>query len=36
VLQRLERGEGLLVMLNFAAHCAALEQGTPSRLRIQP
>ena len=36
VLERLERGEGLLGMLNFAEHCAALEQGRPSKLRIQP
>jgi RraA family protein len=36
VLQRLERGEGLLGMLNFAEHCAALAQDRPSKLRIQP
>jgi RraA family protein len=36
VLERLERGEGLLGMLNFAEHCGALEQGRPSKLRIQP
>jgi RraA family protein len=36
VLERLERGEGLLGMLNFAEHCDALKQGRPSRLRIQP
>src|SRR5262245_33405654 len=36
VLERLERGEGLLGMLNFAEHCDALEQGRPSKLRIQP
>jgi hypothetical protein len=35
VLERLERGEGLLAMLNFAEHCSALEQGEPSRLRFQ-
>ena len=36
VLERLERGEGLLGMLNFAEHCDALEQGRPSKVRIQP
>jgi regulator of RNase E activity RraA len=36
VLERLERGEGLLGMLNFAEHYAALEQGKASKLRIQP
>jgi RraA family protein len=36
VLERLERGQGLLGMLNFAEHCDALEQGRPSKLRIQP
>src|SRR5215471_2803100 len=36
VLERLERGEGLLGMLNFAEHCDALEQGRPSKLLIQP
>src|SRR5262245_28649604 len=35
VLDRLERGEGLLEMLNFAEHCDALQQGQPSRLRFQ-
>ena len=35
VLERLEHGEGLLGMLNFAEHCDALEQGTPSKLRFQ-
>jgi RraA family protein len=35
VLERLERGEGLLGMLNFAEHRDALEQGKPSRLRFQ-
>jgi 4-hydroxy-4-methyl-2-oxoglutarate aldolase len=36
VMERLERGEGLLDMLNFAEHCDALRQGQPSRLRFQP
>ena len=36
VLERLERGEGLLDMLNFAEHCDALRQGRPSQLRIRP
>src|SRR5215467_3619887 len=36
VLERLERGEGLLGMINFAEHCDALKQGRPSKLRIQP
>jgi regulator of RNase E activity RraA len=36
VLERLERGEGLLGMLNFAEHCNVLEQGRPSKLRIRP
>lgn len=36
VLERLERGEGLLGMLNLAEHCDALERGRPSKLRIQP
>jgi RraA family protein len=36
VLERLERGESLLSMLNFAEHCDTLEQGKPSRLRFQP
>jgi regulator of RNase E activity RraA len=35
VLERLERGESLLSMLNFAEHCDTLEQGKPSRLRFQ-
>src|SRR5215813_12932310 len=35
VLERMERGEGLLGMLNFAEHFDALEQGTPSKLRFQ-
>jgi RraA family protein len=36
VLERLERGQGLLGMLNFPEHCDALKQGRPSKLRIQP
>jgi 4-hydroxy-4-methyl-2-oxoglutarate aldolase len=36
VIERLERGESLLDMLNFAEHCDALRQGKPSRLRFQP
>ena len=36
VLERLERGEGLLGMLNFAEHCEALEQDRSSRLRFRP
>src|SRR5262245_30385137 len=36
VLERLERGEGLLARLNLAEHCDALKQGRPSKLRIQP
>ena len=36
VLRRLEQGEGLLDMLNFAEHCEALKQGRPSKLRFQP
>jgi RraA family protein len=35
VLQRLERGECLLDMLNFAEHCDSLQQGKPSKLRFQ-
>jgi RraA family protein len=35
VLERQERGESLLGMLNLAEHCSALEQGEPSRLRFQ-
>jgi regulator of RNase E activity RraA len=35
VLERLERGEGLLGMLNFAEHCDALGQGKSSRLQFQ-
>jgi 4-hydroxy-4-methyl-2-oxoglutarate aldolase len=36
VLERLERGESLLGMLNFAEHCDALKQGRQSKLRIEP
>jgi regulator of RNase E activity RraA len=36
VLERLERGEGLLGMLNCAEHHEALKQGRPSKLRIRP
>jgi 4-hydroxy-4-methyl-2-oxoglutarate aldolase len=36
VLERLERGEGLLDLLNFGEHCDALRQGKPSRLRFRP
>jgi regulator of RNase E activity RraA len=36
VLERLEGGESLLAMLNFAEHCDALQQGRPSKLRIHP
>ena len=36
VLERLERGEGLLGMLNFGEHCDALEQDRSSRLRFRP
>jgi 4-hydroxy-4-methyl-2-oxoglutarate aldolase len=36
VLERLERGEGLFGMLNFAEHCDALAQGRASKLRIRP
>src|SRR5262245_32072709 len=36
MMERLERGEGLLGMLNFAEHCDAIKQGRPSKLRIQP
>jgi RraA family protein len=35
VLERLEQGEGLLDLLNFAKHCKALKQGRPSQLRFQ-
>jgi RraA family protein len=35
VLTRLEQGEGLLDMLNFAEHCDALKHGRPSKLRFQ-
>jgi RraA family protein len=36
VMDRLERGDPLLDMLNFTEHCAALQEGRPSRLRIRP
>jgi 4-hydroxy-4-methyl-2-oxoglutarate aldolase len=36
VLKRVERGEGLLGMLNFAEHCDALSEGRPSKLRLRP
>jgi RraA family protein len=36
VLERLERGVGLLGMLNFTEHCDALKLGRQSKLRIQP
>ena len=36
VMERLERGEGLLDLLNFAEHCDAVRQGQPSRLRFRP
>ena len=36
VMDRLGRGDPLLDMLNLAEHCAALEEGKPSRLRIRP
>jgi regulator of RNase E activity RraA len=36
VLERLERGEGLLGMLTFAEHCDALREGRPSQLRLRP
>jgi regulator of RNase E activity RraA len=36
VLERLERGEGLLDLLNFGEHCDAIQQGKPSRLRFRP
>jgi RraA family protein len=35
VMRRLEAGECLLDMLNCAEHCAALEQGRPSKLRFR-
>jgi hypothetical protein len=35
VLGRLEGSQGLLGMLNFAAHGDALEQGKSSRLQFQ-
>jgi RraA family protein len=36
VMERLERGEGLLDLLNFGEHCDAVRQGKPSRLRFRP
>jgi regulator of RNase E activity RraA len=36
VMERLGRGDPLLDMLNLAEHRAALQEGKPSRLRIQP
>jgi RraA family protein len=36
VMERLERGDPLLDMLNLAEHCAALQEDRPSRLRLQP
>jgi regulator of RNase E activity RraA len=36
VLERLERGESLLDLLNFAELCEALQQGRPSKLRFRP
>jgi RraA family protein len=35
VMERLERGECLLDLLNFAEHCDALQQGRPSQLRFK-
>jgi RraA family protein len=35
VLQRLQRGEGLLELLNFTEHYEAVEQGRPSKLRFR-
>jgi RraA family protein len=35
VLERLERGEGLLELLNFVEHHEAVEQGRPSKLRFR-
>jgi 4-hydroxy-4-methyl-2-oxoglutarate aldolase len=35
VMERLERGEGLLDMLNFGEYCDATQQGKPSRLRFR-
>lgn len=36
VMARLERGEGLLDLLNFAEHREAIRQGKPSRLQFRP
>jgi RraA family protein len=36
VMERLERGESLFDLLNFAEHYEALRQDTPSKLRFQP
>ncbi len=36
VLERLERGECLLDLLNFGEHCDAVRRGQPSRLRFRP
>lgn len=36
VLERIERGESLLDLLNFAEHLEALQRGEPSRLRFRP
>ncbi len=36
VMERLERGESLLDLLNFAEHCDAVRRGQPSRLRFRP
>lgn len=36
VMERLERGECLLDLLNFDEHCDAVRQGKPSRLRFRP
>jgi 4-hydroxy-4-methyl-2-oxoglutarate aldolase len=36
VMERLGRGDPLLDMLNLAEHCAALQEGKPSRLRVRP
>jgi regulator of RNase E activity RraA len=36
VMERLGRGDPLLDMLNLAEHGAALREGKPSRLRLQP
>jgi RraA family protein len=36
VMERLQRGEGLLELLNFAEHHEAVEQGRPGKLRFRP